>query len=193
MPSHSAEPTPRFDREAWLRAALEVLAHAGQAKLRVDNLASELGVTKGSFYHHFKNRDDFVRSLTAYWASAFTDWVIDELQKMEGTANERLLRLMQFIEREQLDRYDIAFRSWAAQDPFIAEDVKKVDLARYRFVRSLFVEMGFEGADLEDRVQLWLVFHSAQRTVYVPARSGEVEDAVRRRHAFFVQPRKRQA
>ncbi len=187
MRLNTAQPTPRFDREAWLSAALEVIAREGQAKLRVERLASQLGVTKGSFYHHFENRDDFVRSLITYWASAFTDRVIDEVGSMEAPAEERLLRLMQIIDREGLDRYDIAFRSWAAQDPAVAEDVRKVDLLRYQFLKSLFVEMGFAETDLDDRLRIWLVFHSAQRAVFVPGKQVDREEAIKRHHAFFTQ------
>jgi AcrR family transcriptional regulator len=70
MPKPRQAPAPRFDREAWLEAALEVLARQGQAKLRVETLARQLGVTKGSFYHHFKNREAFLKALLAYWAEA---------------------------------------------------------------------------------------------------------------------------
>ena len=41
----------RFDRAAWLWAALNVLARDGQARLNVEKLAGKLGVTKGSFYY----------------------------------------------------------------------------------------------------------------------------------------------
>jgi AcrR family transcriptional regulator len=189
MQKSTNEPVPRFHKEAWLSAAMEVLAREGQAKLRVDNLAGQLGVTKGSFYHHFKGRDDFVQSLLDYWSRTFTDNVIAAARAMEGSPEERLLNVMRMIEREDLDRYDIAFRSWAAQDPSVAKGVRQVDLARYRFIRSLFAEMGFEGAELEDRVRIWLVFQSAQRTVYLPKRSGNVEDVIIRLHTFFTQPR----
>ena len=180
---------PRFNREAWLQAAMEVLAREGQAKLRVETLANDLGVTKGSFYHHFENREDFVRSLLAYWSSAFTDWVIGEVKGVDRPASEQLLKLMQTIQREGLDRYDNAFRSWAAQDPSVAKEVEKVDLARYEFVRLLFSEMGFEGQDLEDRLRIWLVFHSAQSTVFVPNDTEDTEEAINSRHAFFTRPR----
>ena len=83
-------PAPRFDRERWLEAALEVLAREGQAKLEVVHLAAQLGVTKGSFYHHFKNRDDFVRSLTAYWSDVFTEWVKGEVASSGLGASERI-------------------------------------------------------------------------------------------------------
>jgi len=76
--------------------------------------------------------------------------------------------------------------------------VKKVDFARYRFIRSLFEQMGFTGDELEDRVRIWLVFQSAQRTVSVPKAAGSagvkvngaVHDPIARRHAFFTTPRK---
>ncbi len=171
-----------------MRAAMEVLAREGQAKLRVDRIASDLGVTKGSFYHHFENREDFVASLLAYWSSAFTDWVIGEVKGIDGPASEQLLKLMHIIQREGLDRYDSAFRSWAAQDPSVAKEVKKVDLVRYKFVRSLFSEMGFKGRDLENRLRIWLVFHSAQSTVFVPEDNSDAEEAINRRHAFFTRP-----
>ena len=187
-PTKKTQSAPRFDRKAWLHAAMEVLAREGQAKLRVDRLASDLGVTKGSFHHHFENREDFVESLLAYWSSAFTDSVVREIERLEMPADERHLKLMQMIQREGLDRYDIAFRSWAAQDPSVAEEVKKVDLARYKFIHSLFSEMGFEGQDLEDRLRIWLVFHSAQSTVFVPDDAVESEQAINHRHAFFTRP-----
>ena len=191
MQKRPVEKAPRFHKEAWLSAALNVLAEEGQAKLRIDKLAGELGVTKGSFYHHFKDRDDFVHSLLDYWSRIFTDNVIAQAGALEGSPEDRLLHVMLMIEREGLDRYDIAFRSWAAQDPSVAKGIRKVDLARYRFIRSLFAEMGFEGIELEDRLRIWLVFQSAQHTVYLPKKSQNGEDAVVRRHAFFTHPRPR--
>ncbi len=180
------ETKPRFDREAWLAAALEVLAKEGQARLKIERLAADLGVTKGSFYHHFANRDDFVDAVVEYWATAFTERVIQEVGVGKAPARQRLLRLMEAIRRDGLDRYDIAFRSWAAQDERVAEAVRKIDNERYRFVRGLFSEIGFEGAELEERVRVWLVFHSAQRTVYVPELCQSSE-TTRRLHAFFLQ------
>ncbi len=189
-------PAPRFDRDAWLEAALEVLARQGEAKLRVETLARELGVTKGSFYHHFKNREAFLQALLDYWAESFTQNIIAEAGAMEGTPHMRLLHVMRMIDRDGLDRYDCAFRSWAAQDPLVAKGVKKVDFARYRFIRSLFEEMGFEGDELEDRVRIWLVFHSTHHAVSVPsgkagAKTVAAHDPIARRHAFFTEPPKK--
>lgn len=183
-----AEPVLRFDREAWLQAAMDVLAQEGQAKLRIENLVKKLGVTRGSFYHHFESKDAFVRAIVDYWAKTFTEQVNARFKDLDLPASEKLLLLMQMIDREGLDRYDIAFRSWAAQEPTVAEVVRKVDLLRFEFVKQLFAEMGFKDTELSDRVQLFLVFVSSQRTIHVPEDATADPDKIVRLHALFTQP-----
>ena len=68
----------RLSREAWLAEALEALAE-DPAHLRVDQLAQRLGVSKGSFYWHFENREAFVCALAQYWRDADTQIVADAL------------------------------------------------------------------------------------------------------------------
>lgn len=180
-------PAPRFDRERWLETALEVLAREGQAKLDIVHLAKQLGVTKGSFYHHFRSRDEFVRSLTHYWSEAFTEWVKKEVAGSGLDASGRLLLLMQIIEQNALDRYDVAFRSWAAQDPIIAANVHKVDQSRRKFVTSLFAEMGFEGTELEERSCAWLIHYTGHRSAFLPASQND-PSRIERLHALFTRP-----
>ncbi len=177
----------RYDREKWLESAMEILAHEGQAKLRPEMLASKLGVTRGSFSHHFKSRDQFASEIIAYWSEAFTDNVNKTVGASGLEPKQRLLYLARLIHQERLDRYDIAFRSWAAQDSKVAKEVQKVDMKRYKFVKSIFSEMGFKGNDLEDRVRIWLIYQCAQHTVYLPEPKNR-ERAMLRHHAFFTQP-----
>ena len=54
--SRSTE-SSRLDAQAWTNAALKTLARSGIDGVRVELLAKELSVTKGSFYWHFKDRD----------------------------------------------------------------------------------------------------------------------------------------
>ena len=179
------ERQPRFDRQAWLEQAMEVLAREGQAKLRIEALSRQLGVSRGSFYHHFKDREDFVSAIVDHWAETITPRTNPEVTNKDRPPEDRLILMMQLIEQNRLDRFDIAFRSWAAQEPAVAEKVREVDRRRYEFVRSLFAEMGFEGGDLEDRVQIFLTFHSAQRTIHIPGNVRVDKDTIARRHAFF--------
>jgi AcrR family transcriptional regulator len=177
----------RYDRDAWLATALDVLSHEGQARLTTKSIASKLGVTRGSFYHHFKSRGEFVKALVNYWSEIFTGQVNNTIGISKLSPEERLLLLMRLIHQQGLDRYDIAFRSWAAQDSKIAKEVRKVDLIRYSFVKSIFSEMGFHGDELEDRVRIWLVFQCSQNTVYLPEPWYD-DDAILRLHTHFVRP-----
>ncbi len=175
----------RYTREAWLSTAMEVLSREGQAKLRTERLAADLGVTRGSFYHHFKSRADFVDALLDYWARTFTIEVNRQIAEVVGAPEARLLALMRLIRDRRLDRFDIAFRSWAAQDIAVAAKVREVDLERYGFMRSLLGEMGFKGDDLEERVRLFLVYESAQHTLHFPNVSRQIPDSVERRFEIY--------
>jgi len=177
----------RYTREVWLHRALELLSREGQSKLRTERLAQDLGVTRGSFYHHFKNRDDFVLALTRYWAETFTVQVNALFEDPERPPDEALLSLMRLIRDRRLDRYDIAFRSWAAQEPLVAAEVRKVDDARYGLVRQLFSRMGFKGHELEERVRVFLVYESAQHTVSFPSKNRSAKDSVERRFRIYTQ------
>jgi AcrR family transcriptional regulator len=106
-----------LSRVEWLENALNAASRTGGAKLRIDSLAKEVGVTKGSFYWHFKNRDDFVRSLIDYWHERYTLKVSDYLDVYEGSAKEKLHKLMEMVFVEQLTRHDLAIRSWAIAEP----------------------------------------------------------------------------
>ena len=143
-------------REEWLERALNVVSTGGGAKLRIDNLVKEIGVTKGSFYWHFKNRNDFVRSLIDYWHEHYTLTVSDYLDGIEGSAEEKMRKLMEMVFVEQLARHDLAIRSWAIAEPELRALVKRTDDHRLKYLRMLFTGMGFSegGADLRAHVFL---------------------------------------
>src|SRR5438876_12198166 len=59
--------TPTHTREDWLRAARLALLHRGPHGVRVEVLARTLGVTKGSFYWHFRDRRELMEILLREW------------------------------------------------------------------------------------------------------------------------------
>jgi TetR/AcrR family transcriptional regulator, transcriptional repressor for nem operon len=50
-----------------LDAALQLIRTKGYAATTVDDICHRAGVTKGSFFHHFKTKDDLALSATSYW------------------------------------------------------------------------------------------------------------------------------
>ncbi|MDN4501510.1 TetR/AcrR family transcriptional regulator [Alteromonadaceae bacterium BrNp21-10] len=60
--------TPRQpSRLTMLQVALQVFREKGHAATTVDEICNRAGVTKGSFFHHFKNKQDLVLSAVDYW------------------------------------------------------------------------------------------------------------------------------
>ena len=57
----------RTTRTRWLDEGLDVLKSDGIDGLRIDRLAARLGVTKGSFHHHFDGIVDYRRALLAHY------------------------------------------------------------------------------------------------------------------------------
>jgi AcrR family transcriptional regulator len=63
----------RLDRYDWLIQGIETLRNSGIDAVRVEPMARLLGVTKGSFYWHFKDRGEFLDGLLEYWETEMTD------------------------------------------------------------------------------------------------------------------------
>ena len=152
----------QLSRKAWLERALEILSQDGNARIRVRRISESLGVTTGSFYWHFKNRDDFIAALLEYWDEEFTNSIRKVLSNMNGPPEERLLKLAEEIVRLDLSRYDFPMRAWAAQDPKVAEVVHRVYNTRLKTVRGLFAEMGFTGDELETRTRTFVFYQTIQ-------------------------------
>jgi TetR/AcrR family transcriptional regulator, transcriptional repressor for nem operon len=80
-----------------LNAALHAIRRNGYAATTIDDICHAAGVTKGSFFHHFKNKDDLALSAAAFWgemtegffASAPYHKSEDPLQRLLGYVDFR--------------------------------------------------------------------------------------------------------
>jgi TetR/AcrR family transcriptional regulator, transcriptional repressor for nem operon len=81
-----------------LNAAFHVIRVKGYAATTVDDICHAAGVTKGSFFHHFKSKDDLALSAAAYWgemteglfASAPYHQSQDPLERLFGYVDFRI-------------------------------------------------------------------------------------------------------
>ena len=126
----------RKSKQNWLEAGLHILAQEGLKGLTIDKMALELGVTKGSFYHHFQNARDFEEQLLGYWADQYLS-TPDSIPE-EGAD---LLPLLDTIMEETfspITEPEIAIRMWAQQDEMARPYVEKVEAFRRNFVFEVF-------------------------------------------------------
>ena len=157
----------RLSREEWLERALDIIATEGETKLRIDRLVSKLGVSKGSFYWHFKDRADFVLALAEFWARYFTFDPLEQSGKSTKDPKAAARWMYQAIVEQDLRRYDVAIRAWAAHEPEIAPIVKRVDQARMKAAKALFKDLGFSGTELDLRTRLFITYVSLQDGLFV--------------------------
>jgi TetR/AcrR family transcriptional repressor of nem operon len=62
-----ATQTQHESKTKLLDAALQVIRAKGYAATTVDDICHEAGVTKGSFFHHFKGKDELALNAVAHW------------------------------------------------------------------------------------------------------------------------------
>jgi AcrR family transcriptional regulator len=178
----------RLSKEAWLERALMLLAAEGPSRMRIENIAQAIGVTKGSFYHHFADRGDFVRCLVQYWDEKYTREVTTKLELQQGTAQERLWHLMLAIVNLGLANCDAAIRSWAGSEPDLRRMVEKADRFRLTFVCTLFSEMGFTDLELEMRSRIFVASMSAEGAIFHRTPAAKQKQLLQAQHTFFIRP-----
>ena len=145
-------------RAQWVSAGLDALRRGGVAAVRVERLAAGVGVTKGSFYHHFRDRGALLDALLEYWAREMTDAEFERLQSLRGGLSARLLALAEDVLEKGMGRYDPAIRAWARTDRTVAAAVAQVDRRRVKALTAFFEEGGFAPAEARVRARTFYTF-----------------------------------
>src|SRR5882762_3011292 len=83
-----------LDESAWIQAAFDLLVSGSIDSVGVEPLAKQLGVTKGSFYWHFKDRAALLAALLRTWKQRATLSIIERLEHSHISPIERLKHLI---------------------------------------------------------------------------------------------------
>jgi AcrR family transcriptional regulator len=156
-PAKPAATREALDRAAWIAAALNIVAQDGIDGLRVESLAKKLGVTKGSFYWHFKDRRDLIDAVLDDWRASR---IRDIRKQTAAEPGDELAALRHTIEvyaaaknRKGIS-IEAAIRIWARQDANGLAVVEEVDAERLECTRRLFLALGLPPAEAAARSAL---------------------------------------
>ena len=179
-----------LSREKWLKMAFDAMSHSCISKFNLDSLIKAMPVSKGSFYWHFKNREDFLFALVDYWNRHETDSVIQALEALdEGvSAERRLWELMCVVYEFKNTRYDLLIRSLSLEFPELKQAVEKADMNRFETVRQLLGDMGFVGDELEMRTHVFVTTTSLDQFIYPEPDQEAYRRQLKLRHEFFIRP-----
>lgn len=150
--THSADTHDKSSLTAddWASAALDAISERGIEGLAVEPLARALGVTKGSFYWHFSNRDALLERALDLWEQQDTDDVHRRVAQ-EADPNRRIERLItESNASRRASRIHQALAS-ASRNPAIAACIHRVSERRMAFLLDCYQALGLS----EHSARLW--------------------------------------
>ncbi|QSI75066.1 MULTISPECIES: TetR/AcrR family transcriptional regulator [Niveibacterium] len=184
----SAATRPPLDRKAWIQAATDALAEEGLAGLRVEVLAKRCGVTKGSFYWHFRDRQELLDEVLNLWKEGRIRDVSKQARGEPGKPLEQLVRVIDVYSSSRNRRgiqIELAVRDWARRDPKAAKAVEEVDQWRLKLGKDLFIASGMEAREAASRSLLLYAYSFGLSLMIYEHFDGDV-GALRAQIADFI-------
>lgn len=127
----------------WIDAARHAVAESGIGALAVEPLAKTLGVTKGSFYWHFANRDALLDAVLKRWEHDSTEPEVAATQGMDDP-RDRLARLIEdaFSDIDSTDRAIHRALLNAGGHPLVETVLNRVTARRLDYIESCYRQLG---------------------------------------------------
>lgn len=143
----------RLSADDWEREALILIAAKGIQGLAVEPLARRMGITKGSFYWHFSNRDALLEQTLAGWEKHDSRNLESSLGSIDQP-RERLRDFFRRVGREHLTHEVYRELCAAASHPIVRPVLKRVTDRRMSYLTTAYRELGFEGQAAENQARL---------------------------------------
>ncbi|WP_375414265.1 TetR/AcrR family transcriptional regulator [uncultured Bradyrhizobium sp.] len=130
----------QLSAQDWVDQGIRVLIKHGFTALKADPLAKAMGVSRGSFYWHFKDIGAFHAAILARWREIAAERIIAaiEADAPAGSPMPALVRRA-FGGRPALES---AVRAWAAVDPAARDAVQAIDRRRLTYMTGQLEHWG---------------------------------------------------
>ncbi len=142
----------------WIVAADRAIEESGVSAVAVEPLARRLGVTKGSFYWHFKNRNALLEATLLRWEQERTEAVIamvegvsDPRRRLELLVGEALADQRRGRQTALGGTQMVGFRHAfnlaigdASEDPIVGPVLRRVTGRRLDFLTECYVGLGVD-------------------------------------------------
>lgn len=154
MPESHATARPQTDHDTWLRAATQTLADDSVDGVKVETLARQLGLTKGSFYWHFKDRRALLDAVLDHWRQGRIDDIVQRTQCAPGaeiTQLHHVIDTYSLARNRRGMRIELAIRDWARHDAAARAVIDAVDAVRLDCASALFVAAGHSADEAASR------------------------------------------
>ncbi len=177
----------KLGRQDWIRIGIQALIQNGIEAVRIDPLSRLLNVTRGSFYWHFKNRDDLLAQMLREWKARNTASVIAQIKKLETSPSSKLLSLFEIAAQDD-NRLEKAVRIWSVNDARAAAVINKADQERLDYLQTLFAQLGFSKRDAKVRAQIVYSVRLGWFVMASPSQPADRLTEIRLVHAILTRP-----
>nr|WP_243853725.1 TetR/AcrR family transcriptional regulator [Sphingopyxis panaciterrae] len=149
----------RLTRGDWIAVARKALIASGVDDVKVDVLARRMKVTRGSFYWHFKHRQELLDALLEDWKNNNSQ----EIAAIEKRAEEGATGLIELFkvwlgEDPNFPAFDIAIRVWARKSREVTAVVHEIDDAWIGLFQLFLERNGITGTEAFVRARV-MYFH----------------------------------
>lgn len=179
-------PKKPLDRDAWLRKALDVLFALGIGQVKVEVLARKLKLTKGSFYWHFRNRDDLLRSMVDWWREQQLSFIARLAERQVADPRVQIRAVIDFTQHTEDSRHDIAMREFARFNKWAALAVATVDQQRIDYLTRLFVAAEFSAEEALLRARTLYFYQVGEYTTSLAIDPGLRDALAERQFSLLV-------
>ncbi|WP_026918386.1 TetR/AcrR family transcriptional regulator [Gordonia shandongensis] len=136
----------RLSATDWVDAALALVTSEGVHGVKISSLCAELGVTKGSFYWHFKDLDALWEAMAARWQEMNRLRVAELHGLTEMPADARLVALSTMLISDSHLTVETAIRDWARSSEKVAGTVRNIDGEIFKVVNDTLLELEMSAA-----------------------------------------------
>ncbi|MBU1187818.1 MAG: TetR/AcrR family transcriptional regulator [Gammaproteobacteria bacterium] len=137
----------------WEQAALEWIAEHGVAALKVEPLARRLGITKGSFYWHFSDREQLLMQSLLRWEHLDRESVARFVER-EQPPYDKLADFFRGTSRQHLTHNIYGALLSAPRNADIAAILQRVTQYRMDFLNNEYLAMGLDAEQARLHTQL---------------------------------------
>jgi AcrR family transcriptional regulator len=137
----------RRTRRDFFDAAFELLEESGFPALTASALCDRLGVSRGSFYHHFETFESFAAKLLADWETRYSRDLITRAETV--TDLDRRLNYHVELAAELPHGAEAALRAWGSVEPVVAAAQRRVDRLRFDSLVGLLRTHGIQEDEAE--------------------------------------------
>ncbi|WP_425308673.1 TetR/AcrR family transcriptional regulator [Ammonicoccus fulvus] len=126
-------------KQDWIEAGMRALRADGGDGVRIDRIARDLGVTKGSFHHHFKGAAGLRAALLAEHERRQESLVAAIREAVATLDGEQAIALLSSLVAELPDdRLERVVRAWAATNDDAAVTAERIDRARVDALEAIW-------------------------------------------------------